>query len=415
MSRHGSAPVSCRATVVFVAALGSVAGCGSSEPLPHASPGSEADVLVVESPVLGLWGEDEAWRIEEVVSVGGVDTDPSYQFGTITGLDVDPDGNIYVVDRQAQNVRVFDPAGAYLRTIGGPGEGPGEFGGNAAAVFVLDGRVVVPDPSNARVSSFSLDGTFESDFRLDVSQGVPLRFDVIGSRGLVAQRRAIADGAGAVSGDVITRLVDEGLVADTLVDLDPGQSVQITGGIPRIHVFAPDPVWDSAYDGRLATGMTDAWRFNLYDSVGVLQRIVTRPVDPRAVTARDRRDVEQALREMYRIQGVPPELVENVVEAMEFGERFPAFASLTHGPYGSLWIQTLLSEEELAERGGATLFVDEMGSRVWDVVDSDGRYLGQVAFPTRFEPVRFLEDRFYGIERDDLDVESVRVYRVVTD
>jgi hypothetical protein len=98
---------------------------------------------------------------------------------------------------------------------------------------------------------------------------------------------------------------------------------------------------------------------------------------------------------------------------MEFAGYFPAFTSLVLGPKDSLWVQTLLPDEELTALG-ATLALEDMGSRVWGVFGADGHYLGTVAFPTRFQPIRAVGDRFYGVATDDLDVQSVKVFRVVT-
>jgi hypothetical protein len=49
----------------------------------------------------------------------------------------------------------------------------------------------------------------------------------------------------------------------------------------------------------------------------------------------------------------------------------------------------------------------DIGSRQWDVFDAEGRYLGVVSMPLRFQPVRFLGNNIYGIQRDELDVQYV--------
>ena len=53
-------------------------------------------------------------------------TDPNLTFADIRGIQADGNGNIYVLDYQAAEVRVFDPEGQYLRTITRRGQGPGE-------------------------------------------------------------------------------------------------------------------------------------------------------------------------------------------------------------------------------------------------------------------------------------------------
>ena len=55
-----------------------------------------------------------------------------------------------------------------------------------------------------------------------------------------------------------------------------------------------------------------------------------------------------------------------------------------------------------------------MGSTTWSVFDQEGRYLGDVTFPGKYQPIRAMGDKFYGIARDELDVQSLKVYRIVT-
>lgn len=73
-----------------------------------------------------------------------------YLFGSVWSIAVDDDRNVHVLDEQAQHVRVFDSAGLYVETLGGPGEGPGEFSRAEAMALLPDGRVVVRDPGNQR-------------------------------------------------------------------------------------------------------------------------------------------------------------------------------------------------------------------------------------------------------------------------
>jgi len=42
-------------------------------------------------------------------------------------VDADEAGKVYVLDRKAGQIKVFDPQGNFLRAIGRRGQGPGEF------------------------------------------------------------------------------------------------------------------------------------------------------------------------------------------------------------------------------------------------------------------------------------------------
>jgi hypothetical protein len=81
----------------------------------------------VSNPPQGLWSERSAWRLVPEVVIGEIDGAAEYAFGAIVGLEVDDAGRIYVVDRQANQVRTFEPDGRHVRTVGREGGGPGEY------------------------------------------------------------------------------------------------------------------------------------------------------------------------------------------------------------------------------------------------------------------------------------------------
>ncbi len=375
-----------------------------------------AGITIVANPEEGLWGPADAWTVEEVFSVGSVEGDEVYQFGQIIGVDVDSEGNVYIADQQAQDVRVFDATGSYLRTIGSPGSGPGELGRGIQGVFVVDGDVVVPDLGNQRVARFTLEGEPLGSQRLDFAKGVPLRWDVSAGGRLVVQKRGLnlADSTAAPRGDPILTLVAEGEDPDTVAVLPPGQSVQFAGGRARVRQFDPEPIWDADPDGRLLTAMNDSWRLQVWSPDGSLSRIITRPSERKPVTERDIQVFKDAIANLARQQGATPQQIEAALQQFEFADHYPAFVTLALGPRGSVWVQNFRSGSELAGEG-ETFDVQDLGSTEWGVFDAEGRYLGSVKFPGRYQPIRAMGDRFYGIARDELDVQSLKVYRVVMD
>lgn len=87
-----------------------------------------------------------------------------------SGMDIGPDGNLYVVNAGAGEIVVLDPTGKVVRRWGEPGSGPGQFvfhgdtqdplhafGGVAVTA---DGSVYVMDAGNDRVQQFDSAGTF---------------------------------------------------------------------------------------------------------------------------------------------------------------------------------------------------------------------------------------------------------------
>ncbi len=114
--------------------------------------------VLVSNPEQGVWGSSSPWQLLEVAKIGTqLDSGPDV-FGDISDIDVDTAGRVYVLDRQAQHVRIFDHDGSYIRTIGKVGGGPGEF--RVANGIAIDpaGRLWVHNMGNLRYSVFDASG-----------------------------------------------------------------------------------------------------------------------------------------------------------------------------------------------------------------------------------------------------------------
>ena len=81
-------------------------------------------------------------------------------FGAIYSFDVDAWGRIFVLDSQAEEVRIFDSGGTFVRTVGRRGEGPGEFTQAGSIDLSLNGQIWVMGMGEGRVSIFDTTGTY---------------------------------------------------------------------------------------------------------------------------------------------------------------------------------------------------------------------------------------------------------------
>ena len=100
----------------------------------------------------GLWGQTPKVGLELVRKIGDIDTEDEHlAFSYPSGVAVDKDGNIYILDSANARIQKFAPAGQYLATIGRKGQGPGEFIMPDAIDFDKDGNLVVADSPQARI------------------------------------------------------------------------------------------------------------------------------------------------------------------------------------------------------------------------------------------------------------------------
>ena len=67
------------------------------------------------------------------------------------------DGTVVVADRGANELRLFDAAGGFIRSLGGPGEGPGEFQ-LLNEVWTRGDTILVSDNIQSRISVFGRGG-----------------------------------------------------------------------------------------------------------------------------------------------------------------------------------------------------------------------------------------------------------------
>jgi len=102
---------------------------------------------------------------EEDLSIGGEDETGKIILFRPRRFIVDQNENIYITDVQDLVIKVFDPNGKYLRTIGRKGEGPGEFKSIQSHAFLPDGRLLVMDYSAHRSSFFDSSGNFIESYQ----------------------------------------------------------------------------------------------------------------------------------------------------------------------------------------------------------------------------------------------------------
>ena len=69
-------------------------------------------------------------------------------FGFIWDVEMDAAGNIYVLDTDYREIRVFDSAGRHVESFGSSGDGPEQFRAPRRMALLDDGRLVISDRGN---------------------------------------------------------------------------------------------------------------------------------------------------------------------------------------------------------------------------------------------------------------------------
>jgi len=136
------------------------AGCGRADGFESARFHTEtlpSGMVRVTNDGLGQWDAASQWTLVEDLRLGSVEQAGPELFGRVGSILPHPDGRIYVLDSQAQEIRTFSASGEFLGTLGGRGDGPGELATAAGLSLSPNGELWVWGGSG-RYTVFDLSG-----------------------------------------------------------------------------------------------------------------------------------------------------------------------------------------------------------------------------------------------------------------
>jgi hypothetical protein len=349
-----------------------------------------------------------AWRLDPApqLEIGAADGPTEYQFERIVGIAMLSGGRLVVADGGASEIRIYDATGAFVRADGRPGDGPGEYR-QISAIGVGPGDTLWVYDFGLRRFTLLNDG-------LMVVRSVTLSGD-LANVGAVAP---LADGGFLVreywssrpasdlslglrrDSAALARVDRAGNLRDT-VAMVPGREVVISseGGRPVMSAPLAARTASLAWlprSGEIVVGDQSGFALQVLGLDGRTSRVLRwsgpdlRLGDDLVAQALDARlaDVPEAQRPARRIE----------MEALPRPPARPAYGDILTDPAGRVWIAAW-------SPSGAP--------PAWTVLDPNGRLLGDVPMPAGFVPLWIGEDAVAGVHRDDVGVETVRVYPIL--
>jgi len=116
-------------------------------------------VRLVHNDKDGLWGKKPRIQLELVRTLGDVNAeDEAVAFYMPSGLSLDSQGNLYILDTGNHRIQKFSPDGVFLATFGRQGQGPGEFSYPDSIDLDASGLIWVSDPNNKRIQVLTPEG-----------------------------------------------------------------------------------------------------------------------------------------------------------------------------------------------------------------------------------------------------------------
>ena len=354
---------------------------------------------------------------EEVFTVGSTTGDDWDTFGSVRSVTFDAQGNLHIYDYQAEHILVVGPGGSLVRTVGGPGEGPGEFGDVSTAVVARDGSYTVwgsssidlLDPVGAFVRRVPVEARIMADMALPDGRLVASSY--VDLRNLFTSGELPEDEGRPIH--LVPLDGSEPEVLYTAWDLpedpaasDAGESSSPnTFRMPAGRAFEPGLHYGVLTDGRLALADSIGYRVKLIGLDGSVTGVIERPIAPLPVSE----SIMEAERGRYRDMTAQLtnlrsrfQIEREGAEALVFADEVPVIGNLRVDWEDRIWVA----------RTGADGGNDDGPT---DIVTPDGRYIGTLAADGLRTPRAFGPDGLMAyIERDDLDVPTVRVIRLLS-
>jgi hypothetical protein len=351
--------------------------------------------LLVEAPVHTL--------SEPLLTLGGSpDSDVAWIVSTLL-LD---DGGIAFINGAGSEVRIHGADGEERARVGRNGTGPGEFEAPWRLFEWAGDSIAVWDVQLRRITILTADGR-------------PRTFQVSSLDGAAPQVHATMAGGFLLAG-----------AEDRYKERDQNRVRRDTLGLYRVSTLGGETLPAGRYAGDAQYEMAvppvvllESAPFGTFSSVGVMQdrivvadnavsqitvsdetgsiaRILRFGMSPKPVTAADRRAFEQAnINENWRPTYLAAK--RQFIAEAPIPAGMPRMGELIVGADGTLWLAEYVPEHE---RSTVT--------RTWWVLSADGAIRGRVVTPARFTLHGARGDRIIGVQRDELDVESVVVYRI---
>lgn len=347
------------------------------------------------------------------LEIGVRDGDPAYAFTWIVDVETLPGGAIAVADASATNVRVFDGDGRHLVTIGGPGDGPGEFASVTEFAGVSGDTLFVFDSRNRRVSSFLSDGTLLDMVTMDSeAAGRPLRLVRFDDGTYLSRSRWLAPGtrlAGLhplrleVDSVVVERLDATGELIDTIgvvADREWAREIADLGG-GRIAVSsASRPLGHSLFvrgaGDHAVVARTSAFELRWIEPSGGVRQLLRVDDMMRPATTDHLATAREAELERAGAGDPSPEVRRRTERLFDLPppEQLPAFSDVRSSPAGDVW----LAPYEVVPEGPTS----------WLVFSGMGAFLGRVEAPGGLDVLAVRDEYLIGVVVDELDVPYLR-------
>jgi hypothetical protein len=326
--------------------------------------------------------------MEKLWELGGDTDDEDQFFGVISDIEIDEQGNVYLLDAQLSEVKIFSKDGEFIRTIGREGEGPGEFrranrlfftkDGNVGVMQTVPAKIVVLTPEGDPVGEYPLPATEDGGYQL-LTSGQASKGQLV----LAMARPKLAEDQSSWSRtDFLARVDDNGkILAEYAKKTTTINFADAVLNFAQWDTF--ERRWVVAPDGKVyACESYPDYVITVWNPDGSIDKKITREYTHRAYTADEKELLTKILE--YSAQSIPNCRVHVEDNAKDI-------ESINIRDDGSIWV--------LSSKGSHDYPDGSLG--VFDVYNGDGQLVREVTLngegDAQDDYYLFVKNRFYVV------------------
>ncbi|MHB1194844.1 MAG: hypothetical protein ACYC6F_17595 [Longimicrobiales bacterium] len=334
--------------------------------------------------------------------VGVMTGDPEQEFDQVVTPFLLPDGRLAVPLAGFGEIRIFDPKGRYLSTVGGAGEGPGEFTSLQAA-WARGDTIEAFDDRLLRITRFLPSGETEV---IPIEPILSAQAAVPGSPSYGWVLMGVADaGMGRRDQVALHRFRMDGSYLGEIGRFE-GMARYRTPVFSGPDPLSPKTVFVVSGD-RIYAGETLTPLMQVIGSDGTVEREVGWvPISDGSPSAAYQSVVEAAV-----AQAAPDAAQQTRLRLESFPktDRVSVFWGALVDTNDFLWIRPFDPLQHCLELGG----YNSIGvGGTWQILAPDGSPVPTVTVPSQLEPALITSHEMIGVRKDEMGVESVCVHRV---
>jgi hypothetical protein len=314
----------------------------------------------------------------------------------------DSEGNLYVLDQKANNIKIFDSSGKYVRTIGRRGRGPGEFNAPHHFTFAKD-RLVVWDEENLRICTISPEGKFLKSIKSPMLGAWPYKLRSLPNGDIIIEKLKLSftDKPQDFSLEIFSPDLKLKKVFYSNIVWPYTYSKAAGKSLPAPFYFYI--YWDVTPEGRIVMGFSEKNEIEIHDPFGGILSSLSHPYEPVKINAQDKKEFLNGI--TYVIDGRRAPYPDVYKKNTEFPKFKPAFFNLLVDAQGNILVSRYRNNRDEDYRN-------------FDVFSSDGNFISTVqftgifSFPKNFHLVCFIHNYVWIVDTDNDGLYKITKYRI---